>query len=185
MPTTMPTPKNPARRLIGLDPGLRFTGWGVVDMVGNKLSHIANGAVASDAKLSLPERLVQIEAGLCAVFDEWQPEFAAVEQVFMNRDGAATLKLGQARAICLLVPARRHIAVREFAPNFIKRAITGSGHADKQQIVAMLKVLLPQAKPSNEHAADALAVAITLAHIGDFNNNLSTALNKKLAGVEA
>ena len=181
MPTKTPAPKKLAkrpesRRLIGLDPGLRFMGWGVVDMVGNKLVHIANGTVASDAKLSLAERLLQLENGLCAVFDTWQPEFAAVEQSFVNRDGAATLKLGQARAVCLLVPARRNIAVAEFAPNFIKRAVTGSGHADKKQIAAMLGILLPQAKLGDEHCADALAVAITLAHVGDFNKNLADAL---------
>lgn len=174
------TPNQPqTRRLIGLDPGLRFTGWGVVDMTGNKLSHIANGSVRSDAKLDLPQRLLQLEQGLEAVFDDWQPEHAAVEQTFVNRDGAATLKLGQARAVCLLVPARRHISVAEYAPNFIKRAVTGAGHADKKQIAAMLGVLLPTAQPADEHAADALAVAITLAHAGDFHGRLAEALKVK------
>ncbi len=170
------------RRLIGLDPGLRFTGWGVVDLKGSKLTHIANGSVRSDAKLSLAERLLQLEQGLVEVFDRWTPDFAAVEQVFVNRDGAATLKLGHARAVCLLVPARRQISVAEYAPNFIKRTVTGSGHADKHQIATMLGMLLPQAKPANEHAADALAVAITLAHAGDFSGRLAAALRRgKLA----
>ncbi|MEE3059417.1 MAG: crossover junction endodeoxyribonuclease RuvC, partial [Pseudomonadota bacterium] len=95
---------------------------------------------------------------------------------FVNRDGAATLKLGQARAVCLLVPARRDILVHEYAPNFIKRAVTGSGHAAKEQISAMIKVLLPQARAADEHAADALAVAITLAHAGDLGGRLAQAL---------
>lgn len=165
------------RRLIGLDPGLRVTGWGVVDMAGNKLTHIANGSVRSDAARSLPERLVQLEAGLQEVFAAWQPTHAAVEQSFVNRDGAASLKLGQARAVCLLVPARLGIEVAEYAPNFVKRAVTGSGHADKKQIAAMLNILLPKAAPGDAHAADALAVAITLAHAGDFN--------KRPAGAQA
>ncbi len=164
------------RRLIGLDPGLRFTGWGVVDMCGTKLKHIANGAVRSDTKLPLAGRLLQLEQGLAAIFDEHMPDYAAVEQTFVNRDGAATLKLGQARAICLLEPARRGLAVAEYAPNFIKRSVTGSGHADKTQIKAMVAMLLPQAEIANEHAADALAIAITLAHAGDFGGKMQTAI---------
>ena len=164
------------RRLIGLDPGLRFTGWGVVDMRGTKLTHIANGAVRSDAKLTLAERLLELEHGLAEIFDNYQPDYAAVEQTFVNRDGAATLKLGQARAVCLLEPARRGIRVAEYAPNFIKRSVTGSGHADKVQIAGMVKLLLPKAEIANEHAADALAVAITLAHAGDFGGKVQAAI---------
>jgi crossover junction endodeoxyribonuclease RuvC len=164
------------RRLIGLDPGLRFTGWGVVDMRGTKLTHIANGAVRSDAKDSLAERLLQLEQGLTEVFDTYAPHFAAVEQTFVNRDGAATLKLGQARAVCLLEPARRGLSVAEYAPNFIKRSVTGSGHADKGQISAMVSMLLPTAEIANEHAADALAIAITLAHAGDFGGKMQAAI---------
>ncbi|MGI9438746.1 MAG: crossover junction endodeoxyribonuclease RuvC [Parvibaculales bacterium] len=166
------------RRLIGLDPGLRFTGWGVVDMHGSKLTHIANGVVRSDASLSLAERLLQLDEGLSAVFDDYAPHYAAVEQTFVNRDGAATLKLGQARAVCLLTPARRTISVSEYAPNFIKRSVTGSGHADKNQIQAMVQMLLPQAEIANEHAADALAVAITLAHAGDFGGKMQEAIER-------
>lgn len=164
------------RRLIGLDPGLRFLGWGVVDMSGTKLKHIANGSVRSDAKLSLAERLLQLEQGLSTVFDQYEPEFAAVEQTFVNRDGAATLKLGQARAVCLLEPARRGLSVAEYAPNFIKRSVTGAGHADKNQINAMVGMLLPQADIQDEHAADALAIAITLAHAGDFGGKMQAAI---------
>ena len=164
------------RRLIGLDPGLRFTGWGVVDMQGSKLAHVANGSVRSDAKLSLAERLLQLEQGLAEVFDAYAPDFAAVEQTFVNRDGAATLKLGQARAVCLLEPARRGLSVSEYAPNFIKRSVTCSGHADKNQIAAMVAMLLPQAEIADEHAADALAIAVTLAHAGDFGGKMQAAI---------
>ena len=166
------------RRLIGLDPGLRFTGWGIVDMQGSKLTHIGNGAVHSDAALPLAERLLQLDEGLDAVVQEYVPDHAAVEQTFVNRDGAATLKLGQARAVCLLVPARRHISVSEYAPNFIKRSVTGSGHADKHQIKTMVQMMLPQAEIANEHAADALAVAITLAHAGDFGGKMQEAIER-------
>ena len=169
------------RRLIGLDPGLRFTGWGVVDMHGTKLTHIANGAVRSDASLSLAERLLQLDEGLDGVMQEYAPDHAAVEQTFVNRDGAATLKLGQARAICLLVPARRQMSVSEYAPNFIKRSVTGSGHADKNQIKTMVQMLLPQAEIANEHAADALAIAITLAHAGDFGGKMQAAIERATA----
>ena len=164
---------NSSHRLIGLDPGLRVTGWGIVDAIGTKLVHVANGSVKSQQNAPLATRLLELENGLEEVFDNWQPDFAAVEQTFVNRDGAATLKLGQARAVCLLVPARRDIEVHEYAPNFIKRAVTGSGHAAKEQIAAMIKVLLPQAQPADEHAADALAVAVTLAHAGDLGGRLA------------
>jgi crossover junction endodeoxyribonuclease RuvC len=175
---------NTPRRLIGLDPGLRFTGWGVIDMNGSKLTHIANGSVRSDAKLSLAERLLQLEQGLMEVFDTWRPDCAGVENSFVNRDGAATLKLGQARAVSLLVPARLGLRVEEYAPNFIKRTVTGAGHADKHQMAAMVGLLLPKAELQDEHSTDALAVAITLAHAGDFSNRLEDALNRaKRTGV--
>ena len=170
------------KRLIGLDPGLQSTGWGVIEVTGSKLTHLANGSVRSERGLTLGERLVQIEAGLVQVFDCWQPQFAAVEQTFVNRDGAATLKLGQARAISLLVPARRGLPVAEYAPNFIKRSVTGSGHADKNQIAAMLAILLPKADLHDEHAADALAVAITLAHAGDLRGKYDADNGQKRAG---
>lgn len=155
-------------RLLGMDPGLRFLGWGVIDVCGNKIAHIANGSIASVASDELAKRLLTLEQGLSHIFDEWQPDYAAVEQTFVNRDGAATLKLGQARAVCLLAPARRNVPIYEYTPNHIKLSVTGAGHADKKQIAAMLKILLPKAEPADEHAADALAVAITLAHRRDF-----------------
>lgn len=167
-----------SRRLIGLDPGLRHLGWGVIEVNANKLSHIADGSVVSMPDDSLAERLVQLETALEAVFATYRPEQAAVENTFVNRDGAATLKLGQARAVCLLVPARRGLPIAEYAPNFIKRAVTGAGHADKHQIKAMVKTLLPAANPKNEHAADALAVAIAHAHAGDLDGRVAAAVEK-------
>ncbi len=156
-------------KLIGLDPGLRFLGWGIIEMRGQKMCHIANGSITSNAKLSLAERLLQLEQGLEKVFEEWQPQHAAVEQSFVNGNGASTLKLGQARAVCLLVPARRGLPIAEYAPNFIKKSIVGSGHADKQQMMKMMSILLPQAKPKDEHAVDALAIAMTLAHTNNWH----------------
>ena len=151
-------------RLLGLDPGLRATGWGVIDVTGNRLVHVANGTVQSSKTLSLAERLVEIEAGLVRVLAEFSPMSAAVETAFMARDAQAALKLGQARAVALLVPAREGLEVAEYAPNKIKKAVTGAGHADKQQIKMMVETLLPRCQPSSEHAADALATAICHAH---------------------
>lgn len=169
-----------SRRLIGLDPGLRNLGWGVIDVSRGKLIHVANGTISSNAKDDLADRLVQLMRGLEEVFETHQPEQAAVENSFVNKDGVATLKLGQARAVCLLVPARKGMKVSEYAPNFVKRSITGAGHADKHQINAMVKTLLPLAKPDSEHAADALAIAITHAHAGDLEGRLNDKMNDKI-----
>jgi crossover junction endodeoxyribonuclease RuvC len=151
-------------RLLGLDPGLRAMGWGVIDVTGNRLAHVANGTITSDSKLSLAERLVQLEGGLVSVMMDHEPASAAVETAFVSKDAAAALKLGQARAISLLVPARAGLDVAEYAPNKIKKTVTGSGHADKQQIKMMVETLLARCKTTSEHAADALAVAICHAH---------------------
>jgi crossover junction endodeoxyribonuclease RuvC len=153
------------RRIIGLDPGLRSTGWGVIEMTGSKLSYVAAGTVTSTTRKSLAERLVELEIGLNQVFDDWRPDEAAVENSFVNRDGAATLKLGQARAISLLVPARLGLPVGEYAPNLVKKSVTGSGHAEKHQVEVMVRMLLPTARPETNHSADALAIAITHANI--------------------
>ncbi len=151
-------------RILGLDPGLRRTGWGIVDWDGNRLSYIACGAILSDAARPLPARLDTLFRGIEAVLDAWQPAEAAVEQTFVNRDGHATLKLGQARGVALLAPARAGLQVAEYAPNLVKKTVTGTGHAEKAQIRAMLALLLPRAKPESADAADALAIAITHAH---------------------
>lgn len=153
-----------AIRILGVDPGLRATGWGVVSISGNALTFIASGTVKAPLDGELARRLVAIHDGLTAVVGVWRPDEAAVEQTFVNRDAAATLKLGQARGVALLVPAQAGLAVAEYAPNAIKKAIVGSGHAEKGQIRAMVHVLLPRASFDSDHAADALAIAICHAH---------------------
>ena len=153
-----------AIRIIGIDPGLRRTGWGVVEAAGNSLRFIAAGTVTSDQKADLATRLCQLHDGLTEVLAGHAPEEAAVEQTFVNKDAAATLKLGQARGIAMLVPARAGLRVAEYAPNAVKKAVIGVGHGEKAQIHMMVKVLLPRATFDTHDAADALAVAICHAH---------------------
>ena len=167
------------QRLLGLDPGLRFMGWGLIEAQNNRLTHIANGTIATSSKASLAHRLVELEAGLENILATYNPHAVAVENTFVNRDGAASLKLGQARAICLLVPARRHIPISEYAPNMIKKTVAGAGHADKQQMQTMMQLLLPQAKPDSEHATDALAVAIAHAHMAGQQKRVEAVLKKQ------
>ena len=147
-----------------MDPGLRNTGWGVVDVSGNRLRHVANGSVGSDSKLSLAERLRQLHDGLEHVLATWQPASAAVEETFVNKNPTSTLKLGQARGVVLLAPAQAGIAVAEYSANHIKKSVVGTGHADKRQVRAMVEVLLPGCAITGSDAADALAVAICHAH---------------------
>ncbi len=151
-------------RILGIDPGLRRTGWGVIEVSGNRLGFVACGTVASDDKATLAERLVALHAGLTRVVDEFRPAEAAVEATFVNKDAAATLKLGQARGIALLVPACAGVGVAEYAPNLVKKTIIGAGHGEKAQIRAMIGVLLPKADPRTHDAADALAIAVCHAH---------------------
>ncbi len=151
-------------RIIGIDPGLRRTGWGVIESDGPRLAYIACGTVTSDAGLALPARLAMLFDGLGEVLARWAPQEAAVEETFVNRDGAATLKLGQARGIALLAPARAGLSVAEYAPNMVKKTVVGAGHAEKVQIRAMIGFLLPKAEVGSDDAADALAIAITHAH---------------------
>jgi crossover junction endodeoxyribonuclease RuvC len=151
-------------RLVGIDPGLRTTGWGVIEAVGNRLVHVANGRVTSDAAATMAERLVQLHDGLIAVLEKWRPEAAAVEETFVNTNPASTLKLGQARGIALLAPARLGLPVAEYAANAVKKAVVGAGHADKTQIQAMVKRLMPGVEFAGPDAADALAIAICHAH---------------------
>jgi crossover junction endodeoxyribonuclease RuvC len=151
-------------RIIGIDPGLRRTGWGVIDSDGVRLGYVACGCVVSDDAESLAMRLRQIFDGLQEVLARLAPAEAAIEQTFVNRDGAATLKLGQARGIALLVPALLGLRIAEYAPNAVKKTVVGAGHCDKSQIRAMVKCLLPRAAPDSADAADALAIAITHAH---------------------
>ncbi len=151
-------------RILGIDPGLRRTGWGVVTIEGNRLSFIACGSVATHDKAALAQRLLAIHDGLRQVVAEHAPDEAAVEATFVNKDAAATLKLGQARGIAMLVPAIAGLAVAEYAPNLVKKTIVGAGHCEKAQIRMMIGVLLPKADPRSDDAADALAIAVTHAH---------------------
>jgi crossover junction endodeoxyribonuclease RuvC len=153
-----------AFRLIGLDPGLRRTGWGVIDVRGQHLRFIADGVVSSTATLELADRLSQLWHGLNDVLDEWRPEAAAVEESFVNKNPASTLKLGMARGVVLLAPSLKGLPVAEYTPNLVKKSVTGSGHADKAQVQAMVRHLLPGALGTQADAADALAVAICHAH---------------------
>jgi crossover junction endodeoxyribonuclease RuvC len=153
-----------AIRILGVDPGLRRTGWGVVTILGNSLAFVAAGTVKAPLDGDLASRLLVLHRGLTDVVHAHRPDEAAVEQTFVNRDAAATLKLGQARGIALLVPAAAGLAVAEYAPNAVKKTIVGAGHAEKQQIRAMVRVLLPRAEFDSDDAADALAVAICHAH---------------------
>lgn len=149
--------------LLGLDPGLRNTGWGVIEAESNRLRHVANGVVRSGAG-PLAERLLRLHQGLTRVIGEYRLDGAAVEETFMNRDGQATLKLGQARGIVMLVPAQAGLPVAEYPANTIKKSVVGYGHADKSQIGHMISVLLPGADVATADAADALAVAVCHAH---------------------
>jgi crossover junction endodeoxyribonuclease RuvC len=151
-------------RIFGIDPGLRHTGWGVVDVAGNRLTHVANGRVSTDDKLSTAERLVQILDGLAKVIAEWTPDEAAIEETFVNQNPASTLKLGQARGAAMLAPAKAGLPLAEYAANAIKKAVVGAGHADKAQMQMMVGRLLPGVTFAGPDAADALAVAICHAH---------------------
>ena len=151
-------------RILGIDPGLRKTGWGVVDTIGNSLRFVASGTVRSDEKAALAVRLCQLHDGLAEILERHAPDEAAVEATFVNKDATATLKLGQARGIAMLVPARAGLVVAEYAPNAVKKTVIGVGHGDKKQIHMMVKVLLPKATFETDDAADALAIAICHAH---------------------
>lgn len=150
--------------VLGLDPGLGCTGWGVIRADGNRLSHVANGQIRTDPKAELPARLLELHGRLLAVLAEHGPGAAAVEEVFVNDNPQSTLKLGQARGVVLLAAAGLAIPVGEYAPRLVKKAVVGTGGADKVQVHAMVQRLLPGVKIAGADAADALAVAITHAH---------------------
>ena len=150
--------------ILGLDPGLGTTGWGVITAQGNRLSHLANGQIKTDPKASLPERLVAIEAALTDLLIEHAPDGAGVEEVFVNTNAQSTLKLAHARGVILLCAAKRGIVVGEYAARLVKKAVVGTGSAEKAQVHAMVARLLPGVKIAGADAADALAVAITHAH---------------------
>lgn len=154
------------KRVIGIDPGLRNMGWGVIDMRGSRLTHVANGVCRSDGD-ALAERLLSLHQQLTAVISRYAPSSAAVEQTFVNKDGAGTLKLGQARGIAMLAVAQAGLSVGEYAPNSVKKTVVGVGHAEKAQVLHMVKMQLPGVEIHGPDAADALAIAICHAHHSD------------------
>ncbi len=154
-----------AIRIIGIDPGLQRTGWGVIESLGNSLRFVASGTVKSNPKHDLASRLCQLHDALVEVVHGQMPHEAAVENTFVNASGSSTLKLGQARGVAMLVPALAGLPVEEYAPNQVKKSVIGVGHGDKKQIATMVKVLMPRAEFNSEDAADALAIAICHAHM--------------------
>ena len=151
-------------KILGLDPGLGTTGWGLIQADGNRLAHIANGQISTKTSAELPRRLAFLGEQLEALIAEHRPEAAAVEEVFVNANPQSTLKLGQARGVVIMVAARSGIEVGEYAARLVKKAVVGTGGAEKAQVHAMVARLLPGAKIAGPDAADALAVAITHAH---------------------
>jgi len=150
--------------ILGLDPSLTCTGWGIIRADGNRISHIANGQIKTDAKAALPDRLAHLDTVLAAVISDHNPACAAVEEVFVNDNPQSTLKLAHARGVVLLGCARGGLFVSEYAPRFVKKAIVGTGGAAKEQVQAMVRILLPGVPLAGADAADALAVAIAHAH---------------------
>ena len=147
-------------RIIGIDPGLRRTGWGIVESDGVRLTYVASGLLTSNSEESLAYRLRELYEGLCGVLASFKPQEAAIEETFVNSDARSTLKLGQARGMALLAPAVKGLAIAEYQPNLIKKSVVGAGHAEKRQIQAMIGFLLPKAKFESADEADALAIAI-------------------------
>ena len=168
-------------RVIGIDPGLRQMGWGVIDAREGRVSHVANGTCRGEGA-DLATRLVHLYRGLSAVLRTHAPDCAAVEQTFVNTNGAATLKLGQARGIALLVPAEAGLDVAEYAPNTVKKVVVGVGHAAKEQIAHMVRMQLPGADFTSPDAADALAIALCHAHHAAFRGRLGAALERAGGG---
>lgn len=151
-------------RIIGLDPGLRATGWGIILAEGNRLSHVAHGTIRTNPDDELAWRLRTVHDALAELLAEWQPQAAAVEETFVNKNPSSTLKLGQVRGVVLLAPAQLGLPVAEYAPTVVKKAVVGTGLAEKDQVHAMVKRLLPGIHVGGADAADALAVAICHAH---------------------
>jgi crossover junction endodeoxyribonuclease RuvC len=150
--------------LLGIDPGLRFTGWGIIEADGNRLRHLADGVIATDGGASVPERLKKLHDALALVLTQYRPHEAAIEETYVNRNGTATLRLGYARGVALLAPALSGVPVTEYAAKAVKMAVVGTGGADKVQVQMMVRRLLPGAGIQSADAADALAVAICHAH---------------------
>lgn len=160
-------------RIIGIDPGLNNTGWGIIEQNNNALSYIASGVIKPDAKASMAERLGHIDAELSKIVELYQPQTSAIEETFVNKSGSSSLKLGMARGVAFLAPARAGIDVGEYSANKIKKSVVGAGHADKNQIQMMIKVLLPKANCKSADEADALAIAICHAHHATHNERIA------------
>ena len=167
-------------RVLGIDPGLRNMGWGVIEVAGSRIAHIANGVCHGDG-IALSDRLLALHVALSDVIAEHTPSAAAIEQTFVNKDGAGTLKLGQARGIAMLAVAQAGLRAGEYAPNAVKKAVVGVGHADKRQVLHMVQLQLPGAQIAGPDAADALAIAICHAHHLQSANTLADALAKASA----
>ena len=160
----VPAERGDGVRILGIDPGLRHTGWGVVDAIGNQLRFVADGVIEPDAKLPLAERLHNLFAEMKDLVDTYKPDECGIEESFVNKNPVSTLKLGHARAAVMLAPATVDIPVFEYTPNLVKKSVVGAGHADKAQVVAMIRMLLPGSQSASKDAADALAVAVCHAH---------------------
>ena len=163
-------------RILGLDPGLARMGWGAIEMSGTRLTHVAHGVLTSNAKQDLGNRLLALNEALSAVIADLKPHAIAVEQAFVHKDPSAALKLGHARAIALLAAAQAGLEIAEYTPNHIKKCVVGAGHAGKEQVMAMVKRLLPQATLDQEDAADALACAIAHAHLSGTRARIAASL---------
>ncbi|HEY2446348.1 MAG TPA: crossover junction endodeoxyribonuclease RuvC [Rhizomicrobium sp.] len=163
-------------RILGLDPGLARMGWGVIDVEGTRLLHVAHGAVTTDPNEGIGFRLLALFESLCRVIVEFEPAAIAIEQVFVHKDPSAALKLGQARAVALLAAARSGLEIAEYTPNHVKKCVVGVGHAGKEQVQAMVKRLLPVAHLESKDAADALALAIAHAHLAGTRVRIAAAL---------
>ena len=164
-------------RVLGIDPGLRNMGWGIIDVKGSKLTHIANGICKSQGE-DLASRLLCLFEQMEQILQTWGPSQAAVENTFVNKDSVNSLKLAQARAIALLVPRKFGLTVSEYAPNKVKKTVVGIGHADKQQIAHMVKLQLPGVKLNGPDSSDALAIAICHSYHAVSNNRFQQALEK-------
>lgn len=163
-------------RILGIDPGLENTGWGIIDTQGSRLSFIAAGVVKTKTSDPITKRLLRIHEGLGAILAEWKPETSAIEETFVNKNAASSLKLGQARGVAMLVPASYGLEVAEYSANLIKKSVVGTGHAAKDQVGMMVKMLLPGCGDMLADAADALAVAICHAHHAQSNQMIHAAL---------
>ncbi|MFS4437242.1 crossover junction endodeoxyribonuclease RuvC [Paracoccaceae bacterium GXU_MW_L88] len=168
-------------RIIGIDPGLRRMGWGIVDVAGAKCSHVANGVCTSEGSEDLALRLLSLYRQLSDVIARFAPTLAAVEQTFVNKDAVGTLKLGQARGIALLAPAEAGLPIGEYAPNAVKKTVVGVGHAEKAQVDHMVRMQLPGVEIAGPDAADALAIALCHAHHARFSGRLDAAISKARA----